>query len=105
MNIIRSVFSSVMHETRPSGDGERQEEAGILLLSVLEYVAETKVTQEMIVRSSEVMLDSVQDEVRSCCLELFEGTLLELELEKFYLPKCRDKKGQVYLERLIFDAK
>ena len=28
MNIIRSVFSSVMHETRLSGDGERQEEAG-----------------------------------------------------------------------------
>ena len=34
----------------------------ILLLSVLEYLAETKVTQEVMVRSSEVMLDSVQDE-------------------------------------------
>ena len=42
----------------------------ILLLSVLEYLAETKVTQEVMVRSSEVMLDSVQDEVRSCGHEL-----------------------------------
>ena len=67
----------------------------ILLLSVLEYLAETKVTQEVMVRSSEVMLDSVQDEVRSCCLELFEGTLLELDLEKFYLPFKKSNRFRI----------